>query len=102
MATSVLSTLTTLVPALMQHPIISFFGIVVHEVAYVAPAMLLALQVSVKHRGFNQIMKGEQVIEFANGDVIEFLQMPCFVTKGVRASRRVLVSSLHVKLLAKT
>jgi hypothetical protein len=44
--------------------------------------VLVALQVSLKHRGFNQMVKGQQIIEFANGDVLEFLQMPCFLTKG--------------------
>ena len=37
---------------------------------------------SVKHRGFKQVTKGKRTLEFDNGDVIEFHQMPAFTTKG--------------------
>lgn len=40
---------------------------------------------NVKHRGFKQTMKGDRTIKFAGGDVIDFVQMPAFVTKGARA-----------------
>ena len=39
-------------------------------------------QVNVKHRGFKQMMKGDRIIRFANGDVIDFVQMPAYMTKG--------------------
>jgi hypothetical protein len=52
----------------------------------------VSVQVSVKHRGFKQCTRGSKRILFDDGDIVEFLENPAYITKGTNVCtlRRVL------------
>jgi hypothetical protein len=56
-----------------------------------------AVQLSMKWRGFKQLFKGPQTIEFADGDTIDFLEHPHFTVKSAppRAACDMACSARH-------